>query len=181
MRNSHFFSRREETFLTRVRKLPSSYHPSRGGAIPLILHSDGRILFGLGVDSTYNQLTDFSGGISYHRKEEDFIEGSLREFHEETLGIFGDISSEEIQDCLVLHNSSMMLILLPFEITMKKCNKAFAEAHANYPLYRRPPEISRIEWVDYHQLKLLSREEGSTLYKKLKDFLRLSPPFFELL
>ena len=70
-----------------------------------------RLQFWLGDDSKSGDLTDFGGGVSY-RKDGSALKGALREFNEESHGVFGEFTPEQLQDCMAIYNRSMLIIFL---------------------------------------------------------------------
>src|SRR5437762_557673 len=76
-----------------INKLKSS----RSGVIVYTVYKN-KTYFILGIDTKSGDITDFAGGVSL--KKENVLEGGLRELAEESLGIFGEISVEEIKNYL---------------------------------------------------------------------------------
>lgn len=72
--------------------------------------------FCLGVDASSGEITDFGGGISY-RKDKTTLLGALREFAEESHGVFGTFTPEKIQNCMAIYNNAMMIIFIPTQTT----------------------------------------------------------------
>src|SRR5258708_15542441 len=84
--------------------------PQRGGFI-LYTKKWNEIYFGLGIDTITGEITDWAGGISYKEGyDKNVIDGAIREFTEETLGIFGTITYEDVEECLAIYNSSNLII-----------------------------------------------------------------------
>src|SRR5579871_6794868 len=95
----------------------SSFCPRRVGIIPYTIRRGGPY-FCLGIDRRYGSLTDFGGGF----KKTDItpVKGALREFSEETLGSFGDITNN-IDSSLAVFDRAMLIIFVkvdcnPFQI-----------------------------------------------------------------
>lgn len=78
----------------------SSIKVRRAGVIPYTV-CNGRLFFLMGVDSQYNQVTDFGGGS---KKDENALQTALREFNEETNGIFSNYTScqQSFDDCIAI-------------------------------------------------------------------------------
>lgn len=89
--------------------------PTRAGIIVYTVDPDApkgsRLKFWLGNDSKSGDLTDFGGGVSY-RKDGSALNGALREFNEESHGVFGEFTPEQLQDCMAIYNRSMLIIFL---------------------------------------------------------------------
>ena len=73
-----------KTFVSNVNL--SRIRPRRAGVI-IYTVSNGRLYFAMGLDSNTHDLTDFGGTVEYET-DENAVKGALREFSEETLGIF---------------------------------------------------------------------------------------------
>lgn len=89
----------------------SKVKPERAGFI-IYQKIDGEYFFCLGVDFEHGEITDFAGGISYHR-DGTALKGALRELNEESLGIFGEINPKDLDDCWSIYNDKTMTIFLP--------------------------------------------------------------------
>jgi len=141
--------------------------PYRAGIIFYIL--DGQnISFALGTDSKTHELTDFSGSVKYS-KGETCIEGALREFEEETLGIFGKIAVEEISDFYAIYDEDNMVIFIMLEASQNTIRKAFNEKIKNI----KNPEICSIFFITSNQFRYLIRKtfKEHVIYEKLRKFL----------
>lgn len=66
----------------------------RGGIIPMIKRG-GYTFYGLGLDQSSGDITEFAGGRE--GKDKDMLETALREFEEETFGIF-NITREMVEE-----------------------------------------------------------------------------------
>ena len=88
--------------------------PHRSGVIVYTVF-EGTLLFGLGIDFIYGNITDFGGQVSY-TEDRNAVVGGLREYHEETHGIFGQFNPEQVKDCKVALRNDMMVIFVPLEI-----------------------------------------------------------------
>ena len=155
--------------------------PTRGGVIIYTVFN-GIIYFGFALDTQTHELTDFAGGIHYE-KGETCIEGCLREFTEESLGIFGDIQiNDEILASPVIYDEHNMIIFLrtsftPDEIS-KSFNKAFLQYEDNIKYY--PSENCAIVWLTYRELRdQLSR--GAAIYYRTRKFLKSAGTFIHYL
>ena len=90
----------------------SRQHQKRAGVIPYF-RLDGELFFLLGIDFTSGDYADFGGGVGGSRFENP-IEGAVREFTEESLGIFGKV--DDMGDQYVIWDSDMLIIFLSLEI-----------------------------------------------------------------
>jgi len=144
--------------------------PCRAGIIFYI--SDGKnISFALGTDSKTHELTDFSGSVMYSRGE-TCIDGALREFEEETLGIFGKITAEEISDFFAVYDEDNMVIFVMLDTTQNAIRKVFNEKIKTV----KNPEICSIFFVTSNQFRFLIRKlfREHIFFEKLRKFLHKS-------
>ena len=154
-----------------------TYKPKRGGCIPyLIAESD--IYFCVGMDSKFKELTDFGGGISYKKnKDENFKNGALREFREETLGVFDSVDMSNIDNSVVVCSDSSSIIFIPVKVDMNKIvnefNKRINKA--------KNSEISSIIWLDIKNFNEMLRDRDSNFYKVTRFTLLHSDDFYSLL
>lgn len=84
----------------------------RSGVIPYTVINN-KLFFLFGIDAAHNELTDFGGGV---KKNETVVTGGLREFNEESRGIFSNIFNfNDIQPCITLYNETMAIIFIPLQ------------------------------------------------------------------
>ena len=115
--------------------------PQRGGIIPYTIYED-EVYFGLGVDTQTGDMTDFGGGIRY-KKDGDAVTGSLREFMEESLCVFGSYESDSVSNNIVVYNDTIMIVFIHFELNMEKINRIFDSRVKNSNF----AEISSLIWL----------------------------------
>lgn len=120
--------------------------PPRAGVIVYTI-LEGSLLFGLGIDFTYDNITDFGGQVSY-LDDKNAVVGGLREYDEETHGIFGKFSPKQVRDCLVATRNDMMVMFVPLEIYPDQASKQFLLAAENSP----DREILEIIWLNKKKL-----------------------------
>jgi hypothetical protein len=161
--------------------------PPRGGVILYTVYNN-EIYIGLGVDEPTHDLTDFAGGISY--KRENIIEGSLREFREESLNIFQGVTRDAVQDCLVIYDNKNFVIFVPLAEDPNKISKVFNSTYLieqeklnvmkkENPRRRLPKlEVCGITWLTLNEFKSAiyqpDNPESPILYSRVKNFLRLA-------
>lgn len=146
--------------------------PQRGGVI-LYTIINGQLFFGLGLDSTYNELTDFSGGISYKR-DRNAIEGSLREFCEESEGLYCTLTMDDVINSPVIVDKHNLIMFLytnehPDDITYQ------------FQLQGKCSEIKNIVWITEDELKLAIRFSLTYIYARLRNFLKKFGDFYQYL
>lgn len=163
--------------------------PQRGGVILYTVYNN-IIYIGLGVDAPTHDLTDFAGGITY--KKENIIEGSLREFQEETLNIFENITLESIMDCLVLYEKNNFVIFIPINCDPDLISKTFNIKYQNEILKlnklrsdnspEKDPEVCGITWLTLEEFKssINDNTPEKILYSRTRNFLRRGGDFFHL-
>jgi len=150
-------------------------HIQRGGVIVYTRYI-GQLYFALGVDSGTGELTDFGGGISY-RRDANAVTGSLREFHEETLGVFGIHTEAQVQSCLCIHDGCTLIIFLYLDVRPFSEAEAFSRACAA----ATRPEVTSVSWMQLSQLKRLIKRNRSCLYARIRSLLRAAGNFYPLL
>ena len=153
-----------------VRKLNlNTFRPLRAGVIVYTIYK-GKTYFILGIDTASGNITDFGGGISF--KRENAITGGLREFSEETLGIFGSIDVDEIKNCVSVHNDKEVIIFVPFKINIESKYLEFMS------------RVKQVENPEVMDLFILNKKQfislidgrdinGITMYDKIRNLLSL--------
>lgn len=166
----------------------SNYRPLRGGIIPYMMVQYPYFI--MCIDKEHNEIASFSGGIKYVNSNEDAPTGALRELKEEGLGVFGNISIEQIpEDAPVIYNEEMMIILLrvvveDFESLRKLFSERYLKCINMYTVETR--DIINISGDDF--LKIV-RDDSSfyvdeiemKMYFYLRDFLAANLSFLEML
>lgn len=150
--------------------------PSRAGIIPYTFNEDKSLLFGFGLDHQFRELTDFGGGVSY-RKDKTALKGAIREFQEESLGVFGEISQESLQRSLVLYTENTLIIFLYMDIHPETINKKFYLQREK----QEKLEVSDIVWLSDKELKIALRPQSRMLYVRVSHTLRNAGNFYSIL
>ena len=133
--------------------------PVRSGVI-IYTRKNNKTFFCLGVDADSKDLTDFGGGVT---KDETVVEGGLRELKEESQGIFGTISVEEIENTISFSSYNMAIIFIPKDVDMDKMANDFnsiIEKTENF-------EVSGIKWLDTEELLESIHGRGKKLYVRV--------------
>lgn len=81
----------------------------RAGAVPYTIIKN-KIYICLGRDRKTSDLTDFAG---MKNKGESVIDAALREFAEESRGVFGQILADKINGCKCIYDEQKWLLLVP--------------------------------------------------------------------
>lgn len=168
--------------------------PQRAGVI-IYTVVNGSIYFGLGLDSRTHDLTDFGGGVIY-KIDIDAIKGALREFEEETLGIFDSIRTEDIMQCPVIYDDRNLIIFVHLNVDPdtvclsfnEKFKKAVSEGddgtteHSEKKRHREPrePEVCGITWLTWEEFQHCIGTRG-ILFSRVQKFLARADNFSHLL
>lgn len=149
--------------------------PNRAGVI-LYTVVNTQTYLGLGLDSRYHEITDFGGGIIY-KTDKNVIEGALREFMEETLHIFRDITIDDIRHCPVIYDDSNLLIFIHVDNDPETISKIFNQKFVTETKHQ---EVCGITWLSWAQfLHVIS--ERDIMFSRLRNFLKRAGDFSYLL
>ena len=152
--------------------------PQRGGVL-VYTEIDGKKYYGFGMDSKYHELTDFGGHIKY-KWDKTVISGALREFHEESLGVFGSFSIGDslIQDSHCIYDNHLFIIFLKVTVpSLEEINERFEERLKN----TKDPEVCKIVWLSEEKLLKEIDCQSRILYSNVKDVLEMGKGFTEYL
>lgn len=120
----------------------SKNKPLRAGVIVYTVHRD-KLLFCMGVDRKTSEITDFGGGVSYKR-DKTTTAGALREFTEESLGVFGKFYPSSLDDCVVVYNNNMAIFFLPLICNPELVTETFTTRYRK----EQTNEVSSLAWMD---------------------------------
>lgn len=141
----------------------------RAGIIPMIKRG-GHTFYGLGLDQSSGDITEFAGGRE--GKDKDMLETALREFKEETFGIFNiDRKMVEEQNNDVLFDSYSCIFLVQiddknFMSLVDKFNLKIKEMKKN----KIKIENGLLFWVTGDQLRTLLASKRPNPYLKYPIF-----------
>jgi hypothetical protein len=152
-----------------------SFRPQRAGVIPYIVR-EGEIYFALGLDTQHSELTDFGGGVSY-KSDGNALEGALREFSEESLGVFGAVDRALLTKCFVVYNRQMMIVFVPFDVNPLDKSRLFHQ----FLLQETDPEVSDILWLSEQEFKTALEEKSRILYVRVRKLLSKAGDFCSFL
>jgi hypothetical protein len=157
--------------------------PQRAGVI-LYTKLNNVIYFGMGIDYQSGEYTDFGGGISYKEgADENVIVGALREFAEETLGIFGYVNPKDVEDCLTLYSNNNLIIFKQLPTTtvedMRTIVSLFEKEYQKVSQFTTP-EVANIVWLSQNDFKTLITQRGNLFYR-IQNFLQKAGNFYWLL
>jgi len=147
---------------------------TRCGVIPYTI-ANGSLYFLLTRDRITSELGDFGGGV---RKSEFALMAALREFYEESHGIFSHIynSANDMGNKIaIIDGSNMAIIFVPLESNwLEEAQRAFVE---NPPTKKKSDEVSELVWVnEYTFTNLINGRKISNdvLWVKIQSFLKKS-------
>lgn len=153
--------------------LASGMRSERAGVI-LLTTFNRRTNYCLGIYKN-NELTDF-GGTTF--PWEDSISAALREFREETLGVFGKLQLSQVMNSIVIYNSYNLVLFLRYAIDPLLICDAFSRKITSIPL--EESELKGIMFFterEFHH-KLHNTKE---IYHRLAFFLCEAGDFYNLL
>jgi len=153
----------------------SKLRPARAGVVPYIIKEDN-LLFAFGLDSKFRELTDFGGGVSYKR-DKTAVVGALREFREESLGVFEDLDPKDVGECFVMYNTNMMIVFLPVDVNPKEKNKLFHEKLKEEEI----PEVCDIIWLSEKELNESLNLKSRLIYVRVRDLIVGARDFYQFL
>lgn len=165
----------------------------RAGIIPYTV-INGHFIFGLGRDRASRMLTDFGGWIRWKEFETTPV-AALREFTEETLGVFGKFSETEIGNSVMIYDQKMAIVFLHLEFFPSFISYRFAIVHQEKTILHdtrmkdshlshhheryRLPEISEIVWTSTETIE--SALKRRMIYYPVGRFLAELHRFKEML
>lgn len=157
--------------LTSAKYLESA-KTNRCGVIPYTI-ANGSIYFLLARDKSTKELGDFGGGV---RKSEFALTAALREFYEESHGIFGQIyksESDMSNKVALVDGNNMAIIFAPLESAwLEDAQRVFLE---NPPKKKKEDEVSELVWVSEYNFSSLIKGESvsrNILWSKIQSFFR---------
>lgn len=167
-----FYNREAKATISLVKDLDlERVKPTRGGVI-LYTIRNGKLLFGFGLDKNYEELTDFSGGISYKRDTNALI-GALRELREETLGIY-NVSAEDVQNSIALYDKHHLVLFLYTTSNPEDIKNEFKTRYEEV----EKSELKDIVWITEEELQKAIRLKSQHIYIRLLNFLGKSNDFY---
>lgn len=154
---------------------PDAIRPKRAGVIPYT-KIDNIFYFCLGIDSRHRELTELAGGVSYST-DFNWINGAIREFREESLGIFENLTVDDVKNSPVIFDEYNSMILYQVENVdpQRMCDEFLIRYNQ-----QDNAEVCAIVWIPYSELhKILNRSIG--VYSKTCNLLFEANDFSYLL
>ena len=149
--------------LRRVRDINwSDRKYKRAGFIP-VTEKDGTTFFAFGVENGVAAIGDFGGHIE--PDDRDALDAAIREYQEEALNVFGELTRDILQDCYVLDGTDTIEILLPVPWPLYQYTQRFHQIIGDNTNH----EVQSIIWLSRRQLltAIDSQEasyEGTKIY-----------------
>ena len=151
--------------------------PNRSGVIIYTVYKH-RTYFILGIDTKSGDITDFGGGVSF--KRENFLDGGLRELMEESLGIFGEISTDEIKNFLAVYDENNIITFIRLDIDIKDKHREFKERIKSV----NNPEVKDLKILDKQKFIALcngSKVSDTVMYDRIRTLLSTAKQEYEFL
>jgi hypothetical protein len=176
-----------------VRHMVPSTTIRRAGVIIYTVYR-GCAYFGLGLDSASHDPTDFGGSVRDRDRyrdgeQESALRAALREFDEESLGIFESVTVDEIQDCPVVYGERDLVVFVHLDVNPHTVCEKFNAKHRSI-LDRHgdmrtimtwsEPEMCAIVWLTLDEMKESVSSMG-ILYERVRRLLYRAGDFYSLL
>jgi len=147
--------------------------PIRSGAI-IYTHFGGKTYFCLGQDSIYGDLTDFSGG---KKQNESVIEAGLRELEEESLGVFGKLTLNDVKESMGFYCSNMLIMFIRRDVDMEETKKNFSNrlqkkiTNIGNGGITEGVEVNDIVWLESKEFLDILNGKGRRVYSRVRRIL----------
>lgn len=125
--------------------------PERGGIIMVKYNATNKdgLLFGFGRDQKTREVTDFAGRV--RTSDINIVYTALREFREETLGIF-DVSMEVLRSCNMYICKSDAIIMLPISFDIGDMSVEYNKRFLQHTQSGKRAEVSELLWFNERQI-----------------------------
>lgn len=160
--------------------------PHRAGVIMYTVHN-GCTYFCVGLDAQTHDLSDLAGSV--RRKYETGVGGALREFEEESLGIFEEITESEVAHCPVIYTQKDLVIFIRLEVNPHEVCEKFAKEYQSVMDSRGDtrmsmkwvePEMCALVWLTWEELVHAIRVQG-VMYERIRRLLQGAGDFSDML
>lgn len=117
----------------------------RAGVI-LVVQQGGVRFFGFCVENGVAAIGDFGG----HREktDRDALDAAIREYREESLNVFGELTRDTVQDYYVIEGTDTVEILIPLDPPFYRYTQRFDQILGENPKH----EVQSIVWLSRRQL-----------------------------
>jgi len=146
---------------------------NRGGIIPFTV-KNGKVIICAGVDFGSNEVTDFGGKAKHN---ENAIQAAIREFHEETFGVFKELQLDEEQlikkigNSFILCSRKTLILFVRIDCDFEQKRKEFLEIKNT----KKYPEVSDfyISGLDNIFREIIKGEKSNVkVYKVVNNLLQ---------
>lgn len=144
----------------------------RVGVTPFII-AGGEVYFAYAIDRQYRQICNFAGGLK--ESDPDVIFGALREFAEESQGVFGPLSIEQVSHSIAIYDDDEFNIFLRVGVDADQVRRRF---HRLVDMFGNP-EVTDIIWLTTTELQWqLALGDNSLIYSRVRSLLSrfIAPP-----
>lgn len=160
---------------------------TRCGILPFI-SINNQLYICFGKDLKSGDYTDFGGSI---HKDEQPLHCAIREFYEETRGVFGRLKIEDLFLCNCLYNKKMLIVLIDIftKSSFESSLELLKDSLISFRSMRHIPEESRtdsryneikaISWINEDIMENVFVHNGYALkiYTRVRKFLRSCKEF----
>lgn len=124
---------------------PDEIKTRRAGVIVYSVDNVNKeIYFYMGIHKDSGDLTDFGGGVQLN---ENSIKGGIREFTEESHGVFGKYQINDIQECYAAYNQRIIIMFLRIDVNYPKVQNNFINSINNKSELSSIERLTRTEFI----------------------------------
>lgn len=164
----------EQVTCTSVRDFNLTEKGYRAGIVLFYVENDS-LYFVFGYDRKTHELTDFAGGLL--PTDRSMIDTAIREFDEESLGIFDKLTYEKLLPFKLIYDSTNLIIFV--RITKQVYEKKRDEFQLKYKECNNPNKveicgIESIRWEIVRDMILINHDKKNTntiLYERVREFM----------
>lgn len=154
--------------LTIVANLPLNTMKNwkRGGIIGYSINKD-EVELVVAKDRLSGDISNFAGSMT--PSDKNIINTSIREFNEETLGVFGKIDRKVLKKCLVIYNDIEVIIFYPLSYKKDIVSKKFI-SRCNKKSYTEMENLIFCNITDFFS-HLAESSGKEPIYQRVRDLM----------
>jgi len=137
----------------------------RAGIVPYRIDQKGQIRFIWGIDTGSSDITDLGGRTESN--DRDSLDTAIREFREESFGVFGRITRDQIGRSLAIYRKDLLIIFVRLDYDPQVIMNLFQQRKQ----YSSRPEIDRLIEIDKFELIKMVCNPG-TMYEFIRILIR---------